>query len=383
MSNTWWKDEGELIKEQADILDFDLEKNLLIKGPPGSGKTNLLLLKANQFFLGDFPNLHIVVFGSVLRNFIQLGGSQYKFPADKIVTHARLFSRILDENDSHVDTKGMKIMEARVARASALKALIDQGRVGAMYDALLLDEAQDYTSDEIRIFRALTNILVAASDVRQKIFAVDDSSEILEHCTDELYVLKYHFRNGRDICRLADAIMKGKPDHTPLLPYSNYDEGEYPSKVFPRPGLNLQQQAEAIANQIVDQRIAYPNDLVGVLCPRNEEVDFIAAHLKTTALAKDITRCGDEDFDAARNVWLSTMSGAKGLEFRAVHLAGLDFLANTGAVQRRLAFTGVTRAKTALSLYFENSVPGYLDSAIRSSSPEKKQVTKASIFGKE
>ncbi len=93
--NTWWKNVDELVKEQADLLDIPQEKSLLIKGPPGSGKTNLLLLRANQLYLGDYPNLYVVVFGSLLKSFIQIGGTQYKFPAEKIITHTSLFKMIL------------------------------------------------------------------------------------------------------------------------------------------------------------------------------------------------------------------------------------------------------------------------------------------------
>lgn len=84
MSTTWWKDPADLIPEQADLLDLPEDQSLLIKGPPGSGKTNLMLLRANQLFIGDRPNLHVVVFGSVLKQFIQIGGTQYKFPSEKI-----------------------------------------------------------------------------------------------------------------------------------------------------------------------------------------------------------------------------------------------------------------------------------------------------------
>src|SRR5438552_18866593 len=95
MTGTWWKDEKELKHEQSALLDLDKDQNLLGQGPPGSGKTNLLLLRANQLYLGEFPNLHVVVFGSLLKQFIQMGGLQYKFPNDKIITHTRLFNDVL------------------------------------------------------------------------------------------------------------------------------------------------------------------------------------------------------------------------------------------------------------------------------------------------
>ncbi|WP_434077643.1 ATP-binding domain-containing protein [Pseudomonas aeruginosa] len=382
MSNTWWRDVDELAKEQSDLLDLPAESNLLIKGPPGSGKTNLLLLRANQLYLGDYPNLFVVVFGSLLKNFIQIGGSQYKFPSDKIITHTSLFRSILQSEGADFDDKAMDITEARQKRADLVEGLLAAGRIGAQFDALLLDEAQDYTSQEIRLLRRLTNILVATADTRQRIYDVDDCTEALSNCTDSEYTLKYHFRNGLDICRVADGINKGYPGYVPILPHSNYPEAEYPSKATPKNGLTLDEQIDAIAAQIKDQRFAYPDDLIGVLTPRNEELNQIQAGLIKAGLGEQITRANaSNQFDPTRPIWLSTLTAAKGLEFRALHIAGLDYLSRTGGVQKRLIFTGVTRAKTALTLYWHQSVPGYLESACRIVGPSQPVLDKKSLFG--
>jgi len=149
------------------------------------------------------------------------------------------FDQILLEHDVPVITKGMKLPEARAARAAAVDSLIKKGEVGTIFDALLLDEAQDYSPNEIRIFRALTKTLVATSDTRQKIYSVEDSAKTLSNCIDQIYELKYHFRNGHEICRLADGIMSGKPGHTPLLKHSSYNEAKYPSSVTTKVGFLL------------------------------------------------------------------------------------------------------------------------------------------------
>lgn len=75
----------------------------------------------------------------------------------------------------------------------------------------MLDEAQDYTAEEIRLFRGLTEVLVATADQRQRIYDVQDSSAVLKDCVDTVHELKYHFRNGLEICRLADGLHKGSP----------------------------------------------------------------------------------------------------------------------------------------------------------------------------
>jgi superfamily I DNA/RNA helicase len=120
-----------------------------------------------------------------------------------------------------------------------------------------------------------------------------------------------------------------------------------------------------------------------VLCPRNDELDQLTAGLTAAGLGDSVTRANIYgEFDSSRPIWLSTLTAAKGLEFRAVHLAGLDHLSRMGSAQKRLTYTGVTRAKSALSVYWHRTIPGYLESALLSVSPAKKPVTKQNIFGK-
>jgi len=383
MSNTWWKDPTELLDEQNDILDLPVDESLLINGPPGSGKTNLLLLRANHLVLSQRADLYVVVFGSVLRNFIRIGGAQYKFGHDKIVTHTLLFNKILGELGVALDTSRLSFMDGRRARSSAMLELIKDGKVGRKFDVLLVDEAQDYFPDEIRIFRALANTLVAAADVRQRVFDVEDSSAVIKDCVDNVYPLKFHYRNGLQICRLADGIMKGDPSHTPLVQHSSYDEKSYPSTVKELKNLSIEKQGKAIAEQLVAQRVAYPNEIIGVMTPRKEDLEVIGDVLSKSSLKEQFTFCKSQNFVAEKPIWLSTIASAKGLEFRAAHIAGLDSLSRQGNAQRRIAFTAITRAKTSLSLYYENKIPGYLDSALRVVAPVKAVVTRQNIFGKD
>jgi superfamily I DNA/RNA helicase len=163
---------------------------------------------------------------------------------------------------------------------------------------------------------------------------------------------------------------------------SQYDEVAYPSKITPHGGLDLIAQVALMATQIGDQLIAYPDDLIGVLCPRNEDLDVVAQELAKAGLDSHITRANSDDFDPSRPIWLSTISSAKGLEFRVLHIAGLEALKRMGPSQKRLIYTGVTRAKTALTLYWNESIPGYLDAAIKTVMPSSHVVTKKNIFGK-
>src|SRR5258708_12886245 len=86
MAGAWWIGESDLDDDQKNVISLSAEGNHLVLGPPGSGKTNILLLRANYLTLSGKPNIAIVVFTRKLRKFIASGGREYAFPADKIVT---------------------------------------------------------------------------------------------------------------------------------------------------------------------------------------------------------------------------------------------------------------------------------------------------------
>jgi superfamily I DNA and RNA helicase len=85
VEDTWWRTIDDLIGEQRDVIGLPLDGSFFILGPPGSGKTNLLLLRANYITLSGYPNISIVVFNRTLREFIRAGGPHYDFDPNNVV----------------------------------------------------------------------------------------------------------------------------------------------------------------------------------------------------------------------------------------------------------------------------------------------------------
>jgi DNA helicase IV len=151
--------------------------------------------------------------------------------------------------------------------------------------------------------------------------------------------LTSHYRNGLKICRVADGI-KNLIDHPHgLEATSNYDEAKFPSSVDVFPGLNLEEQVAKAIPRIQTQLLAYPGEMIGVLCPRIEDLDAVRDQLAVSSLSAEIHVQQD------RLVVLSTTMGAKGLQFRAVHILAADNLKRF-PTQRNLTYTAVTRTKT-------------------------------------
>ena len=119
----------------------------------------------------------------------------------------------------------------------------------------------------------------------KKIYDVDDCMETLKAAAKEICPLHFHYRIGRNICRLADGLAKDSDDYEPLEATSNYDEARWPSSVEHIDCSDIDEQAEEIIKKLTLQLKTYPNELLGVISPRKEEVFNIWEHIANTFLA--------------------------------------------------------------------------------------------------
>jgi superfamily I DNA/RNA helicase len=371
MKGAWWVDLKELNKEQRDIIALPLDTSHLITGPPGCGKTNLLLLRANYLAMSAKANVLIVVFTRTLQEFIRTGSQQYAFPDSSVITSRTWQKNLLKEYDyDHVATG--TFTEQRQIFAERMSDLVASEQLENLYDAIFLDEAQDYTAAELNVFRKLTPRLFAAADSRQRIYDGKDSIELLEDLTGKHKVLKYHYRCGLAICRAADFLRKGDKTYSPLAPTAQYDEGSRPSTATVVDRADLDRVFDDILESLRLQLSAYPGELLGVISPRREEMEYIGQKLMSSPISASCVMQTSSDyisFSAQSLVCICTVHAAKGLEFRTVHLVGGDKFPSFRDKQRRMAYTAVTRAKTSLSVYRVEPLPGYLEQAINEANP--------------
>jgi superfamily I DNA/RNA helicase len=380
MKSAWWKSADDLVDEQVNVLALAKKKNFRIIGPPGSGKTNLLLLRANYFALNGMPNIQIIVFTSLLKRFIATGGNQYKFDTSLINTQKQFFLSVLRAECSLKPEKIEKFEEERRYLAELLLGEIEAGRVGKLYQAILLDEAQDYLPEEIKIFSALADVIVATADFRQKIYSSESPQAELEAACPDVVSLQLHFRNGKKICVVADGVMKGKPEHIPMLDDSNYNETAFPSTVQEHLAATFDGQIEKLLERLAIHLKTYPEELIGVLCPEVALSTRVWEALQMSPMAKYSSRNSEADFDPEKPIWISTVASAKGLEFRCVHLLGAETLTHNPA-QRKLTFTAVTRAKTVLEVYRSAGLAKYFESALSAVSKAASPVSINKLFG--
>ncbi len=365
MEASWWKNISQLDEEQKKVISLDDDGDHLVIGPPGCGKTNLLLLRASYLHKKGTPNIKVLAFGRVLKEFIVSGTANYPFAPDKVQTFMRWAYEILSENgvaleeeDDFDKVRGKIFVE--LAKISA------QGKAENVYDVILLDEAQDYSADEAKIIRSFGERIFAVGDNNQRITEKSGALEKLEELGASKTVLRHHYRNGLKICRVDDGIKNLIDDQNSMETTSNYDEATYPSTVEALGGLPIEDQVEEAIKRLKTQLQAYPGEMIGVFCSRGEDLKTVVNFLQASEIAGEVQvqRSGAyTSLDENRPVVVTTVQGAKGLEFRAVHLLAADKLKRF-RTQKNLTYTAVTRAKTTLVVYHGGGLAGYFEKGL-------------------
>ncbi len=294
MNETWWIEEDQLSEEQSSVIDLPIGKSYLVFGPPGSGKSNLLLLRANYLYLAKHTNIQIVVFTRTLQEFMASGGQQYDFPGTKVRTSTKFYQDLLFKYGKNIELPD-SFEERRKVLLGAVSALIEAKHLKEVYDTILLDEAQDYLPEEIFVFRRLCKHLFATADSRQKIYKGDDAIAALSKSVDKEFNLELHYRIGLNICKVADALMKDSGDYVSLEPGCQYDEVSDPSNVDAFECANLGEQGEKILDSLRTQLKTYPDELLGVVCPTHSALDEIRAVIASSDVADIAIMQGDGD----------------------------------------------------------------------------------------
>jgi superfamily I DNA/RNA helicase len=354
-------------------------------GPPGSGKSNLLLLRADWIQKAGHPNSEILVFTKQLQDFMRAGVGNYTFSPSKIKTSRIWAIDLLRERDA-LPTLEEDFHKSRIQLCQAMTKIINEKHLSDLFEYILLDEVQDYWPDEIESFLALSKHIFAVGDINQKIYDGSDGLSYLKKKVDNVFKLRHHYRNGLNICRLADGIAKQTKDYVPLADTSNYNEKIAPSSVDSLKCKNVEELFDALHKGIALQLKAYPDEFIGILTPRKEELRAISNFMKSTIyyqqgkvqLPEETTNV----IDSTRPIIVSTMHSAKGLEFRALHICFLENVKKF-AKNRNICFTGVTRGKTALYIYHIDSLPGYFEQSLANLKRPPELPTVDDLFVKE
>ena len=368
----WWARKSQLDHDQIELIeDLPLRQNCLVLGPPGSGKTNVLLRRAQFVRNQGMPNVLALTFTRSLTEFLRTGCLDAQdreiFPTNCVMTIESWIRWLYEQHEEDRPVGGGSFTEQKRRMASGALGFQSQGRLPP-YDALFIDEAQDLLAEEIELLASWSSVLCFAGDSRQKLFEADGLDAVLRIVAKEnVHYLHYHYRLAPEICEMADRILI--PQAGTALAESGHYEGPKPGRIF-RHRLGRAEQLAEAARNLRDQIRVYADlitqgDRLGVIVPfrdrRAEVLQFLendgALHGKAKIIRAraEGERDYDPTFDPATPICILTVQGCKGLEFRAVHWLFCD--ENNHNYNNETYYTVVTRAKTRLDLYYSTALP--------------------------
>lgn len=365
---TWWRDQGDLDEDQKNLIRLPIDEDFLIVGPPGCGKTNILVLRGTYLARLQKPNILLLSFTRTLKEFIAAGTrSRYHLPGDAVQTFMSWSTQFLIDagvpRDVIASADGQEFAVMRKHKVDLLLQALDEGIYSRRhYDAILLDEIQDFWAAEIEVLRRLTRCLFVAGDARQRIYERNEGISKAEEVGCTRQSLTKHYRNGHAICSVADRISPCEPGQS-MLDHSQYREADDPSSADPYHAEDLSGQFAIMARHLREQIRLYRGEYIGILCPKREIRDHIWGLIQDEDDLRDHAILqtyadGYQKFDPSRPICVMTIHAAKGLEFKGVHIPMAEQLR-----ERNLAFTAVTRAKTSLAVYHSRPLRSWLSGA--------------------
>lgn len=369
MNGNWWRSEAELDVSQRTIVMRPVGDSFAITGPPGSGKTNLLVLRANFTAGSGSNNILLLTYTNALAKFLKSGLSATSaIKSEQIQTFHSWANRhvydyvgekILDDRVNFDD----KVRAQLVGKLEAANEIIGSSK---LYDAIFVDEIQDLSKRELAALLVLGRRVCICGDVRQGIYS-KDGVLIVEELGLEKHNLINHYRIGHEVAKIADFLMPPGEGEQSLLATASYNvETQGASNATLVECESVDKQFSEMLLRIRVQLDAYPDERIGVFCCRNETAMDLKNCFESTDLTSLVAVHGVDDesvFSDSVRICVLTIHSAKGAEFKAVHIFGAEQLSSYPFNRTKLAYTAVTRAKTSLTVYSSGSMSAAMNSA--------------------
>lgn len=356
MEGSWWRSRNELDDDQEAVIKLPADGRFFIVGPPGCGKTNLLVLRAAFLAKAKYKDMALLTYTNSLVDFIRSGVPQ-PIQANQVHTHIgwlrsivfpRLHKNVVAEIKAIDD-----VLEQRRRLAEEFLKLSSNEDVGNLLQTVFVDEVQDFLATELEAVVAASERVTIAGDARQSVYD-GTALTIIEKLGFTRVPLTRHYRIGHAVAKVADRLIEPNKPEESLFATSHYDESKQESSAELLELNSRDEQFTEMLAKVRTQLKAFPKELIGILVPKRDNIADLRSRFGDTDLDDHIAfhdDLGDDNsFSGPHRIHVMTIKASKGTEFRAVHLYACED-AQWPQVSRKFWYTAVTRAKTSLTAY--------------------------------
>ena len=363
--------------QEALARKFDGGHHLIL-GPSGSGKTLILAHKAAflKQYNSQINNILFVCYNITLVNYIRRLLADKKVPLGEngVTVHHfyELCSEILGEDVAY-EKADSDFYDMVVQEALAKVENFDK-----KYDAILVDEGQDFSTDMFKVVTSLlnpkTDNLTIVLDDNQNIYRDQISWEEAGIKTEgHVHKLSCGYRNTQELADFAEKFIGQKSndqkggEQEPFADYYDFHGPKPEIKQF----ADFAKITEFVANKITEivendgcpyseiailYAMQYPGKDLKDPLPRMIEKALDAKGILNTWVSENYQSKKTYDI-TTNNVTISTIHSVKGLDYSTVFLLGLDFLEPRKWSEDqldRLSYVAITRARYQLFIPYIN-----------------------------
>ncbi|PKN68521.1 MAG: hypothetical protein CVU54_14480 [Deltaproteobacteria bacterium HGW-Deltaproteobacteria-12] len=346
----------------------------IISGPSGSGKTLVLVHRAAilKQYNPAIKRILFVCYNVTLVNFIKRLLTDKKVPLGEngveVVHFFELCEKILCESVT-MEKEEMAYYDLIIEEA--LKKAKDYPE---KYDAILVDEGQDFSDDMYRIVVCLlnpaTNHLAISLDDNQNIYRRKQTwNDLGIQVRGRVHRLSWVYRNTRTIADFARKFLNEKEEKAEQLSPQMDLFQNFITTTGPEPEItkypSLDELISNVATQIdhLHNEDGYPLSEIAIIYTQKSPDHLPGIHLPDLmikAFEKQGLYCNwiAEDYRAKRSydvttqsVTISTIHSVKGFDYACVFVIGLDWLDGTRWSEeqiRNLTYVAITRARERL-----------------------------------
>jgi len=348
--STWLLPRLELTPEQLQVVEMPANGHRVIMGPPGSGKTQVLIHRADHLSMLhnlEHDQVRVFVFTTVVKEYIK-SGIQFVGLPEKVVSTFDNWCR--QEYVKHISKKlpwKYKSYDYPEIRHAVLNLLRQNPRLQKQLAVVLVDEGQDLPPQVYDILSMAARHITVFADPQQKIFE-DGATEAwilkklgIPRCNA---MLLGAYRNAPYVAQLASYFIADEHKRDQYIAQVNTEQ-QVREKPLCFVADGFDREIDHLA-EIISQRQVM-NERIGIIVPTNKQLYGFAKGLEERgvtvekAAAKSGCDFGNSDPKIA------TYYSAKGLTFDSVLLPRLtesSFGWIDDDTRLRLFFVGIARA---------------------------------------